>query len=515
MIFLHRPRARILSFRGAAARLAGLCLVFAAMAAAGAETQGPRPQPMAAMPSFAPLVERVMPAVVTVAVFERAASAGEDEDRATSPERVPGAPTTPFDDFLRRFFEQRGQGGLPTPSDQRRIALGSGFIIDPVGYVVTNDHVIAKASRVSVVLQDDSRHAAKVVGRDPITDLALLKIEAKEPLPALGWGDSDRLEVGDWVLAVGNPFGLGGTISFGMVSARGRDIHAGPYDDFLQIDASLNRGNSGGPTVNLDGEVIGINTAIYSPSGGSVGVGFAIPSNQARPVIAELRERGKVERGWLGLDIQEVTPEIARSFGLSEAVGALVADMVEGGPAAKAGVRQGDVILSFNGRAIAKLRDLQRATAETAPGRTVTLAIWRERKALSLAVAVGEMPATLQMAATAKPPGRPAERASALGLGLMPLTDALRERLDLPKTAKGVVVSEIADDSPFAELDLLPGDVIQSIDNQAATTPQQVAKKLREAAPEKGMVLLINRGGKRHYVVLAPEAGAAGEHERG
>ncbi len=487
------------------------------MGVAGAESKGPQPQAMAAMPSFAPLVKRVMPAVVTVAVFERAASASEDEDDATSPERMPGAPVTPFDDFLRRFFEQRGQGGLPTLPNQRRIALGSGFIIDPTGYVVTNDHVIAKAVRVSVVLQDDSRHAAKVVGRDPITDLALLKIEAKEPLPALDWGDSDRLEVGDWVMAVGNPFGLGGTISFGVVSARGRDIHSGPYDDFLQIDASLNRGNSGGPTVNLAGEVIGINTAIYSPSGGSVGVGFAIPSTQARPVIAQLRERGKVERGWLGVDIQEVTPEIARSFGLSEAVGALVVDMVEGGPAAKAGVRQGDVILSYDGRAIAKLRDLQRAVAETTAGRAVTLEIWRERKALSLPVAIGPLPETRQTAEAAKAPRRPAERASALGLGLTPLTDELREGLDLPKTAKGVMVTEIADDSPFAELDLLPGDVIQSIDNQPAATPQQVAKKLRDATPGKGggVVLLINRGGKRHYVVLAPGADADGEHNRG
>ncbi len=246
------------------------------------------------------------------------------------------------------------------------MALGSGFIIDPSGYIVTNNHVVENATKVTVVFQDGSKHPAKIIGRDPKTDLALLKIDAPQPLPYVTWGDSNAAQVGDWVLAVGNPFGLGGTVSSGIISARGRDIHAGPYDDFLQIDASINRGNSGGPTFNLDGKVIGINTAIYSPNGGSVGIGFAIPSSLAKPVIDQLRAHGKVERGWLGVQIQGVTPEIAKSLGLPKAEGALVADVNPDGPAAKSGIKQGDVILSYDGHDLAKMRDLPLEVAETA-----------------------------------------------------------------------------------------------------------------------------------------------------
>src|SRR5690348_836748 len=276
--------------------------------AAWAQTASPAPLlqpqvPGSALPSFAPLVKKVLPAVVNISVTERANAPDGDEDQDADSDTPGGGggggpqgmPGSPFDEFLRKFFEQQGPGRgnpmRPGPGIQR-LALGSGFIIDPSGYVVTNGHVVANADKVTVVLQDNSKHQAKVIGRDSKTDLALLKIEAKQPLPYVSWGDSSALQVGDWVLAVGNPFGLGGTVSAGIVSARGRDIHSGPYDDFLQIDAPINRGNSGGPTFNLKGEVIGINTAIYSPNGGSVGIGFAIPSNLANSVIGQLREHG-------------------------------------------------------------------------------------------------------------------------------------------------------------------------------------------------------------------------------
>ncbi len=265
----------------------------------------------------------------------------------------------------------------------------------PRGYVVTNNHVVDGSEKVTVVFQDGTRHPAKIVGRDPKTDLALLKISVDHPLPYVAWGNSGDEQVGDWVVAVGNPFGLGGTVSAGIVSARGRDIHSGPYDNFLQIDAPINRGNSGGPTFNLKGEVIGINTAIYSPNGGSVGIGFAIPSDLAKPVIAQLREHGKVSRGWLGVQIQEVTPAIAKSMGLANDHGALVADVTKGSPAEKAGFKQGDVIESFNGHAIEKLRDLPIMVAETPVGTATKVEVRREGKDITLDTTIAEQPANL------------------------------------------------------------------------------------------------------------------------
>ena len=285
----------------------------------------------------------------------------------------PGFPNSPFDEFLRRFFEQQNPGGqrhlfpqMPG-GEAKRIALGSGFIVDPSGYVVTNNHVIGDAGKVEVTLQDNSKYTAKIVGRDPKTDIAVLKIKADKQLPYVTFGDSSAAQVGDWVMAVGNPFGLGGTVTTGIVSARGRDIHSGPFDDFLQIDAPINRGNSGGPTFNLEGEVVGINTAIYSPNGGSVGIGFAVPSNAAKTIVTELEQHGKVSRGWLGVQIQEVTPAIAASLGLHGEQGAMVAVVTPDSPGAKAGLKQGDVILSFNGSEVDHLRDLPRLVAATAP----------------------------------------------------------------------------------------------------------------------------------------------------
>ena len=319
--------------------------------------------------SFAPLVKKVLPAVVNISVTQKAgADQMADEQDQGGP--FQGFPNSPFDEMLRRFFDQQNPGGHPfpqMPGQAQRIALGSGFIVDPSGYIVTNNHVVGDAAKVQVILQDKTKYTARIVGRDPKTDLAVLKIKADQPLPYVTFGDSNAAQVGDWVMAVGNPFGLGGTVTTGIISARGRDINEGPYDDFLQIDAPINRGNSGGPTFNLEGQVIGINTAIYSPNGGSVGIGFAVPSNVAKPIVAQLEEHGKINRGWLGVQIQEVTPAIAASLGLHSERGALVAVVTPDGPAAKAGLKQGDVILAFDGSRVSELHDLPRLGRRGSP----------------------------------------------------------------------------------------------------------------------------------------------------
>jgi serine protease Do len=504
----------------ALATTVGLSLALAPLAfplTAGAETvpsATPTTQALP-LPSFAPLVKKVMPAVVNISVQEKAEAANGDardqdeQDQDFNPDQ--NFPPSPFDEFLRKFFEQQGRGGVRPPQQHvQRLALGSGFIIDPSGYVVTNNHVVANADKVTVIFQDDSKHPAKVIGRDTKTDLALLKIDAKEPLPYVSFGDSNAMQVGDWVLAVGNPFGLGGTVSTGILSARGRDIHSGPYDDFLQIDASINRGNSGGPTFNLGGQVIGINTAIYSPNGGSVGIGFAIPSSLAKPVIEQIKEHGKVERGWLGVQIQEVTPEIAKSLGLSKPGGALVADVTSGSPAAKAGFRQGDVITAFNGHAIDKVRDLPLIVAQTPIGKPAKVEVWRGGDTVTLESAVGQMPENIEVAKNGDNNGdqggdQQAQNTSTFGLKLAPLNEQLRKRAGVSKSVKGVVVTGVADDSPLAELGLRPGDVIQSVNQQPVTTPQQVAAKLKEAQSgrDKNVLLLVNRHGTSQYLALS------------
>ena len=505
----------------------GFSLVFAPMAlapTAWAQSAAPQAAPAVQLPTFAPLVKKVTPAVVNISVTEKAGTPADDvDDQDAGPDReqgpMQGFPSSPFDEFLRKFFEQQQGRGAPMQPNRNveRVALGSGFIIDPSGYVVTNNHVVANADKVVVIFQDNSKHPAKVVGRDGKTDLALLKIDANEPLPYVNWGDSNASQVGDWVLAVGNPFGLGGTVSTGIISARGRDIHSGPYDDFLQIDASINRGNSGGPTFNLNGQVIGINTAIYSPNGGSVGIGFAIPSSLARPVIDQLREHGKVDRGWLGVQIQEVTPEIAKSFGLSKAEGALVADVTKNGPAAKAGLKQGDVILSFNGHAIDKVRDLPLVVAQTPVNEKAKVDVWRNGQNVSLDTTVGQMPDNPKIAQNDNNQSGGDQQAqsqntTALGLKLAPLNDRLRQRAQVPKNVKGVVVTDIADDSPLAALGIEPGDVIQSINQQPMTTPQQVASKLKEvqSGKDKNALLLINRHGTNQYLALSIDKGSNG-----
>ncbi len=509
--WLNRKRAAAIGF-GLGATLALSPLVWAEdPPAAGTPPQAAQAAPktmtspiaLIQHESLAPLVKKVAPAVVNISVSRRADADMAVEEPELAP--APGFPGSPFDQFLRRFFEQQGRGGnqhlfpqVPG-SPAQRIALGSGFIIDPSGYVVTNNHVIGDAGKVEITLQDNKKYTAKIVGRDPKTDIAILKIKSDKPLPYVKFGDSSTAQVGDWVVAVGNPFGLGGTVTTGIISARGRDIHSGPFDDFLQIDAPINRGNSGGPTFNLDGEVIGINTAIYSPNGGSVGIGFAVPSNVAKTIVAQLEEHGKVSRGWLGVQIQEVTPAIAASLGLHGEQGALVAVVTPESPGARAGLKQGDVILSFKGEDIAHLRDLPRLVAAAAPDSHAAMTVWRNGQMIELETTVGELADKDRVAAAEEE--QPA-RAEVLGMHFSPLTSELRRNLQLSKDVHGVLVARVDSGSPADDVGLSSGDVLVAVNQSPVNTPQEAAAKLKEVAtsPKKSALLLINRRGVTQYV---------------
>ncbi|MGE3782785.1 MAG: DegQ family serine endoprotease [Alphaproteobacteria bacterium] len=453
------------------------------------------------MPSLAPLVQHVSAAVVTISAQGGADKVARNNNDSDDDDDGPGG--SPFEDFLRRFFDRRGM-----PETGREfVGLGSGFIVDPQGYVVTNNHVVSKAEKITVILQDNSRHEAKIVGRDEKTDLALIKIDVKEKLPFVTWGDSDQAKVGDWVVAVGNPFGLGGTVTAGIVSAVGRNINEGPYDEYMQIDAPINRGNSGGPTFNLGAEVIGVNTAIYSPSGGSVGIGFAVPSNVAKNVVQQLREKGHVTRGWLGVAIQGITPAIAKSLGLNaeRPNGALVASVTPNSPAAKAGVKQGDVITSAGGHAVKEVGDLPRIVAAAPPGHQFDLMILRGGKEMTLPVTLGELSESPKQAAAAAPEE---DRSGALGLRLAALTPELRRQYRIPKDVEGVVVTEVADQSPADSAGVQPGDVLVSVDQKPVETPPKAAEQLKEAAAKGNVLLLINRKGSSQFVGLSVNRGS-------
>ncbi len=508
--WFRKTRAAALGF-GLGATLALSPLVWAQNPPASGEAAPAASPPAAGLlpqQSFAPLVKRVLPAVVNISVTEKTAVNVLSDQL---PESLRGSP---FEDFLKRFFDEHGGGRLgPHPFSEgpgeedgvKRIALGSGFIIDPSGLIVTNSHVVGEAAKVEIILQDNSKYPAKIVGRDPRTDLAVLKIKTDKPLPYVAFGDSGAAQVGDWVIAVGNPFGLGGSVTTGIISARGRDIHAGQFDDFLQIDAPINRGNSGGPTFNLNGEVIGINTAIYSPNGGSVGIGFAVPSNLAKTVVAQLESGGKVSRGWLGVQIQEVTPAIAASLGLKGEHGALVAVVTPGGPGVQAGLKQGDVILSFNASEVKELRDLPRLVAASAPGSTASLTVWRNGQSSELHTTLGEAPENPRVAsANGDQSGEQSgeDRGDALGMHFAALTNDLRRELKVGRDVHGVVIIGV-DSGSFADtLGLSRGDVLVSIDQQPIRSPQEAAKQLKEIAksPKNTALLLLNRHGVTQYV---------------
>lgn len=453
--------------------------------------------------SFADMAEKLLPAVVNVSTTQTVQSSPQDV-----PEMPQFPPGSPFEEFFRDFFDRQQRPNQP----RRATSLGSGFVIDASGFIVTNNHVIADADKVTIRMHDDAEFEAEIVGRDPKTDLALLKINPGDyKLTAVGWGDSDASRVGDWVLAIGNPFGLGGTVTAGIVSARARDINAGPYDDFLQTDASINRGNSGGPMFNMSGEVVGINTAIYSPSGGSIGIGFAVPSALAKPVIEQLKEYGRTRRGWLGVRIQMVTDEIAESLGLDKARGALIASVTETGPADKGGIKAGDIVLKFNGQNVPDMRRLPRIVAATKIDEDVPVEIWRDGKKLTVQVKVGELEEAEQ--AGLLDPTKPADSGAvnrtvdSLGLSLTGVTPELRQRFGLADTAKGVLVTEVKPNSPAAEKAIQPGDMIVEVSQEEVNSPAELVEKVQSAqkAGRKSVLLLVNRKGEMRFVAVRIE----------
>ena len=446
--------------------------------------------------SFADLAERLSPAVVNISTSQTVqARAGRGQ--------VPGLPEgSPFEDFFEDFLERQGRQGAP-----RRVqSLGSGFVVDPSGYVITNNHVIDGADEIKVIFSDGHSLPAELVGRDPKTDLAVLKIEPDRELAFVPFGKSADARVGDWVVAIGNPFGLGGTVTAGIISAINRDINAGPYDDFIQTDASINRGNSGGPLFNLDGEVIGVNTAIISPSGGSIGIGFAIPADTATSVVAQLREFGETRRGWLGVRIQSVTEEIAEGLGMDAPKGALVAGVNEEGPAKDAGIEPGDVIVTFDGRDVPEMRELPKLVADTEIGRSVPVQIIRDGKEKTLSVKIARLDETDVADAGAGKGEKENETgiAEVLGLGLASLTSANRSQYNVDDDVEGVLVTFVDPASAAAEKGIRRGDVIVEVAQEDVETPSDVVDlvKQEKASGRKSVLLLLSTGGDLRFVAV-------------
>ncbi|MDN3276929.1 Do family serine endopeptidase [Frankia sp. RB7] len=449
-------------------------------------------------PGFGDLVSKVKPAVISVRV-----KIDQDNDKSAmlQQNRMDQDEDSPFDQFSRQFGF-RGQGGMNGMPRQRHQVItgeGSGFFISADGYAVTNNHVVDHAESVQVTMDDGTIYTAKVVGTDPKTDLALIKVDGKKDFPFVKFSDQ-KPRIGDWVVAVGNPFGLGGTVTAGIVSASGRDIGNGPYDDYIQIDAPINKGNSGGPAFDMNGNVIGVNTAIYSPSGGSVGIGFDIPSSTAKLVVAQLKDKGAVTRGWLGVQVQPVTAEIADSLGLKEARGAIVDNPQDGSPAAKAGIEAGDVIAAVNGTAIKDSRDLARTIATLAPGTSVKLDVVHKGDAKTVTLALGELPNEKQAKAddgkTQPAPGTPR-----LGLSLAPAGDVQGAG------QKGVVVTEVDPQGPAAQRGIQTGDVILNVGGKAVANIGDVRSELAQAKSSgKNSVLLQVKNAEATRFVAVPLA---------
>ncbi|HMJ99224.1 MAG TPA: Do family serine endopeptidase [Reyranella sp.] len=458
------------------------------------------------------LAAKVTPAVVNVAVTMKAGAADDDEthmaDRSQQQQ---------MEEFMQRFAERFGQqgqpGGKPQMKPQQRQAqkaqaVGTGFIIDANGWIVTNFHVAGKADSITVTLADGRKLPAKMVGGDEKTDLALIKVESDKPLPYVTFADASKVRVGQPVMAVGNPFGLGGTVTTGIVSARGRDIHSGPFDDYIQTDAAINRGNSGGPLFDMDGHVIGINTAIFSPSGGSVGLGFAIPSSLAEPVVAQLKTNGRVERGLLGVQIQPVTEELAQSMSLGSEKGALVAQVQPDSPALAAGIKSGDVIKSVDGKNIETIRDLTRMISAVKPGTSVKLDLWRDGKDMSVTAKVGDQKeeGAVVKAKADQPDAKKAEPMS-YGVSLAPISPEARQELKLDDSIKGAVVAAVEPGSPADDQGLKAGDVLQQVGKDMVDSPKMAAEKLKEAKKTgKPVLMKIYREGMTRFVAISPRA---------
>ncbi len=462
----------------------------AAMAASASATV-----PQVSSGSFADVVSADKPAVVTITTTMKATDVSDSGDQS------------PMDEQFRQFFEQQG---IPMPKQapqhqggERGMALGSGFIVSSDGIIVTNNHVIDNAIDIKVTLDDGTELPAKLLGADPKSDLAVLKITAGKPLATIAWGDSDALKLGDQILAIGNPFGIGTTVTAGIVSARGRDLHSGPYDDFIQIDAPINHGNSGGPLVDHSGNVVGINTAIYSPNGGSVGVGFAIPSDQAQKVVAKLEKSGSIDHGYLGVQIQPVTADVADAVGLAKAEGALVAAVNAGTPAAHSGVKTGDIVMTVGGEAVKSPRDLSRLVADLSPGAKEAMTVWRDGRKVDLSVTVGGNDGDQKQASAAKDEGK-MQTGPSIGVALADLTPDVRQELSLPDNVTGAVVAKVNPDKPAAAAGIQTGDVIVSVNDKAVLGASDVKTAIAAAVKSgrKSVLLLIERGDQKTFIAV-------------
>ncbi|MBB3566609.1 Do family serine endopeptidase [Rhizobium sp. BK491] len=527
-------------------------------AAAGAQPPAtPNNQPPAASPtittnpvmnagpaSVADLASGLLDAVVNISTSQKV----KDEGNGPATPKVPD--NSPYQDEFKDFFNNKKDDD----SNRKVSSLGSGFVIDPAGYIVTNNHVIEGADDIEAIFPNGTKLKAKLIGTDTKTDLSVLKVEPKHPLTSVKFGDSSKMRIGDWVMAIGNPFGLGGSVTIGIVSARGRNINAGPYDNFIQTDAAINKGNSGGPLFNMKGEVIGINTAIISPSGGSIGIGFAVPSELAEGVVNQLRDFGETRRGWLGVRIQPVTDDVANSLGLSEAKGALVAGVIKGGPVDNGSIKAGDVILKFDGKDVEEMRDLPRVVAESTVGKEVDVVIYRDGKQQTVKVTLGRLEDSDQAAAASadknkkpqlapddkgngdgvinpdqgdegddgmdgqdqggdpqqSPQAQPPVQAtsSILGMKLSTLTAENRKSFGIADSVDGVVITEVAPGSAAAEKGLKPGDVVVEVAQEFVQTPSAASEKvasLKREGRRNAQMMIASPNGDLRFIAVALE----------
>jgi len=492
-ILARRP----LQFARYGAAIAALAAAVMILPARPAVARGPD--------GIADVAEQVIDAVVNISTSQKV-----DPHVAGMPDLPPGSP---MEEFFDEFFKNRhGQGDHPNLAPRRINSLGSGFIIDPAGFVVTNNHVIADADEINVILNDGTKLTAELVGKDSKSDLALLRVHSDKPLKAVKFGDSDKLRLGEWVIAIGNPFSLGGTVTAGIVSARNRDINSGPYDNYIQTDAAINRGNSGGPLFNLNGEVVGVNTAIISPSGGSIGIGFAVPSTSAVAVIDQLRQYGETRRGWLGVRIQQVTDDIAESLSIKPPRGALVAGVDDKGPAKPGGIEPGDVVVKFDGHDVKEMHDLPRIVADTAVGKQVDVVVIRKGKEETHTVTIGRLQDNDKVAeAEAKKDTAPAQKSvvqKTLGLELASITDDLRKKFKIRDNIKGVLVTGVDPNVATAAPDrrLAPGDVIVEVQYQSVGNPadlQKLLDQLKSQGKKIAVLLVSNADGETRFVALS------------
>ncbi|MEL6504340.1 MAG: DegQ family serine endoprotease [Pseudomonadota bacterium] len=475
----------------------------------------PTGAPLGSMPvqaapaSVADLADSLIGAVVNISTSQNVKGTGNRSGRGAQRPRVPEG--SPFQDFFDEFFRQQERTPRQRRSPRRVQSLGSGFVIDPEGIIITNNHVIADADEITIEFTDGSELIAEVVGTDPKTDIAVLKVTPEKPLQAVAFGPSKSARVGDWVMAIGNPFGQGSSVTLGIVSAINRDIRSGPYDSFIQTDAAINRGNSGGPLFNMDGQVIGINTAIISPSGGSIGLGFSVPSDLAVNVVQQLREFGETRRGWLGVSIQPVTDDIAESLAMDEARGALVAGMTPKGPAKNSGLQVGDVILKFDGRDIMKMRDLPRIVADTPVGKSVDVVVLRKGNEETVPVTLGRLEDGEKLIAANRDKGvetaEPEEEKPVVAMGMTfeELNDETRAEAGIDASVSGVLIADVDADSQAAEKGIKAGSVISEIGQEAVNSPEDVEKRLaalKKDGRKKALLLVAQKDGQLGFIVL-------------